>query len=1006
MLSLHTLLLITDTRVLNLAYEYRYRYFFRKPQSHCHLQKTTNLAMCRRGDAEGSPDENAAAEVTVSTNNDREALRSSSNVSNDITQNQTNPGFRRVWRFLAWIVLDFTSVTLMTSPFLSWTPDSSTHNNGKIIPNLWKEYTFWETSWDLSMLATIRMVLGISAILRTMMDSRLVRPKTPFDLCHRNGEKKTSEELENEALEEPWKPWILRFISRPSFIAEVFGTFASLFTIAKSLARLTVELGAFNDKEPSHPVCWVAFLLTSVFSVVEVVSMDSITQTAGVYGQWKRRNHSEGGGFLRRIGSNLSVPLLSETEDTENENRNQENTGILENDVEADENAVEEGVDIRGVSEITGDTSYKAKWGDLLAMIYPDSHLVVLAFVFLVLAAGAQILIPIYTGDILTDLASAFSGDSPEMHAYEGGDLDDDGSQTPIWQIPGFVDHVLKLIISSIMCGIFSGLRGSIFTVVGGRVNIRLRMRLMDSLLSQDIGFFDVTKTGDITSRLSSDTTLVGDQVTLNVNVFLRSLIQVIGVLLFMFMLSWQLSLLAFISVPVITALSKLYGEYVRRLTKLMQKKLADGNASCEAALSSMPTVRALDGASAQLNEFEQHMDQYLSLNLRSAVAYFGYSTTVTSLPNLVTAVVLFYGGLLVRNGDLLVGDLVKFLLFLQSLSDAFASIGYIFSSLTQAVGAADKVFELMNRTPRLKNHPSVCSDSHRTSQRSMGTFKTSQQRLMGLKPTTCIGHIELQDVDLYYPARPNRKVLDKLSLTIQQGSVVALVGPSGSGKSSVMGLIQHLYEAARGSVLIDGNDVQELSPSWLSRHVAVVSQEPTLFAKSVARNIIYGMEGTPEEPSLEEIMHAAQLANAHEFIQKLPFGYDTDVGERGVQLSGGQKQRIAIARALVRHPKILLLDEATSALDAESEALVQEAIDEGEEESKMTVLIVAHRLSTVRNADTIFVIEEGKVVEEGNHHELLCNPDGAYSNLVHRQMKAQVKLESSKVQVPDVGKN
>ena len=200
--------------------------------------------------------------------------------------------------------------------------------------------------------------------------------------------------------------------------------------------------------------------------------------------------------------------------------------------------------------------------------------------------------------------------------------------------------NVKLLVLASLAAGVFSGLRGSIFTVVGGRVNIRLRTQLMDALFSQDIGFFDVTKTGDITSRLSSDTTLVGDQVTLNVNVFLRSLVQAIGVLLFMFLVSWQLSILAFISVPLITILSKWYGNYVRGLTKVMQKKLADGNSVSEAALSSMATVRAFDAAEGELKEFEVHMQKYLNLNMRSSFVYFGYAAFTTAVPQLVFAVV------------------------------------------------------------------------------------------------------------------------------------------------------------------------------------------------------------------------------------------------------------------------------------------------------------------------------------------------------------------------------
>eukprot|EP00536_Pseudo-nitzschia_multiseries_P002283 jgi/Psemu1/183192/e_gw1.30.251.1 len=578
-----------------------------------------------------------------------------------------------------------------------------------------------------------------------------------------------------------------------------------------------------------------------------------------------------------------------------------------------------------------------------------------------------QIYIPKYTGACLDALEEAYGRN-------DDGD-DDDGGHQNINDIPGFMSNVKKLIVVSVLGGFFSGVRGSIFTMVGGRVNVRLRSRLMDALLTTEQGFFDVTKTGDITSRLSSDTTLVGDQVTLNVNVFMRSLVQVIGVLIFMFTISWQLSMLAFISVPVVTILSRVYGTFIRSLSKVMQTKLAEGNSVSEAALSSMPTVRAFDAAPTEYKEFAGYMDRYLELTFKQAVAYCGYATVSTSLPQLVTALVVFYGGLLVRNGQLSSGELVSFLLYLQSLSDSFSSIGYIFSSLTQAVGAADKVFELMHR-------------------------ERKRVRRSGLEPTGCRGEVTLQDVEMYYPARPNKRVLNGMSLSVPPGSIVALVGPSGGGKSSIISLVQNLYSQSSGKVMLDNVEVHEYSPRWLSHHISIVQQEPTLFARSIKRNIMYGLEGTDREPSEEEIQRVARLSNCDDFIRKMPMQYDTEVGERGVQLSGGQKQRIAIARALVRKPKILLLDEATSALDAESEHMVQSAIDHMIETARsadgagMSVMIVAHRLSTIRNADIIFVVQDGQVVERGNHSELIQKEDGPYASLVRRQMNVQSELE------------
>ena len=889
---------------------------------------------------------------------------------------EPGPSLWKVFLFLFVLLADAAITVVLTIPIFLWVKDYETSDH----------YTLHGNLIDLTVLAALRISTSLYAILRNYCSNQ-VPLESPFELHHPNGDRKTREELENESLEEPWGPWLRRSLWRSSLGAEVVGLLTGLLCVVKCLARLNVELGLFDDAASFHPLFWLALLFTAIFSVIESLNLESISILANSCGRYRRRRTSDSG-WIRRISSNLSIPLLSAQvtpaggDDVE--------IGTLDEEPEGQEEPSPDAV--LGSSDITGDAAYKATWSDLLALTYPDLNLIALAFIFLLLASAAQIYIPTFTGKILDALTKAFSDDS-------------DHSKIPILQVPGFVSNVIRLVLASIACGVFSGVRGSIFTVVGGRVNIRLRIRLMDSLLAQDIGFFDVTKTGDISSRLSSDTTLVGDQISLNVNVFLRSLVQIIGVLLFMFVLSWQLALLAFISVPVITALSKVYGEYVRKLTKLMQRKLADGNSTAEAAISSMATVRAFDAGESELVEFESSLKQYLSLNRRSAIAYFGYATCVTSLPNLVTAVVLFYGGLLVRNGDMTSGQLVSFLLYLQSLSDAFGSMGYIFSSLTQAVGAADKVFELMHRKPKLTPPTAVDGPETTSPHRSslITVSRTYLQKMTGLRPTECRGGIELDGVSLCYPARPQRQVLNNMTLKVPSGAVVALVGPSGSGKSSVMSLVQHLYEPTEGRVMIDGICVHELSPHWLSRHVSVVSQEPTLFARSVKKNIMYGLEGTPEEPTFEEIQEAARLANAHDFIEKLPFGYDTECGERGATLSGGQKQRIAIARALVRKPKILLLDEATSALDAESEALVQEAIDvmlargrdHDETNAKMTVLVVAHRLSTVRNSDVIFVVQDGQVVEQGSHEELIANADGAYSNLVLRQMNAHNKLEN-----------
>ena len=842
------------------------------------------------------------------------------------------------------------------------------------------------------------------------LHEKLSNPYPQISPNHPNGSPKSREEKEQEALEEPFGPWFGRYVRRYTFLTELFCVILACWIVIKCLARLNVEIGVLDEAEDHHPIYWIALLISAIFSTVVSIVAEKVCirlSSIGYHARKKRKEEEEEQRRNSREGMEgfdsfenvleLEEPLLDH-EDMEEpliSNSSHTNNSCEEGEGSSSSDAA--------LPDITGDAQHKAGWRDMWSICHDDLHYFALAFVFLILAAVAQVLIPRFTGNMLDSIAKY----SPE---------DRESGNVNIWEVPGFLDNMKKLLVASILGGLFSGIRGSIFSLVGARVNVRLRTLLMDSLLAQDIGFFDITKTGDISSRLSSDTTLVGDQVTLNVNVFLRSFVQAIGVLIFMTILSWQLTLLAFISIPAITIMSRMYGEFVRKMTKLMQKKLADGNSISEAALGSMPTVRALGAENTEMNEFQKFMDQYLDLNGRVALAYCGYAMTFTALPQLVTAIVLFYGGLLVMSDEdkMTSGELVSFLLYLSSLSDAFNSIGYIFASLTQAVGAGDKVFELIHRKPK-RTTPTVSDNDggndavhaaddryHRI--RSPG--QVDKYRSAGVRPTTCSGEVTFNRVVMHYPARPQRRILNEMSLYVPSGNVAALVGPSGGGKSSIVSLIQNLYEAKSGEIFIDGIKIHDLSPDWLSTNVAVVSQEPTLFARSIKRNIMYGLEGTDREPSMEQVEEAARLANASTFIEGLPQGYETDVGERGVQLSGGQKQRIAIARALVRKPKILLLDEATSALDAESEAMVQEAIDnmiskdrardEDASSSSMTVVIVAHRLSTVRNADIIFVVEKGQVVDSGNHDDLIQKEDGPYFNLISRQMKAHDKLERS----------
>jgi len=632
--------------------------------------------------------------------------------------------------------------------------------------------------------------------------------------------------------------------------------------------------------------------------------------------QEKRRSTTSADGA---VDGSITTPLLPDTT-TEKRAGTEESLPASDESGEADSGA------------------RKATIGALLKLAAPDYVIILLAFTSGAAAALGQALVPYYTGRII-DYAS----------------IDPDPS--------AFKKTTLKLLGVAFACAIFTGIRGGLFTISMTRLNVRLRRTLFESLLKQDPGFYDTTKTGEITSRLSADTATVSNQISLNLNVMLRSATQAAMVLGFMFTASWRLTVVTFIMVPIVIAICKVYGKFYRKMSKNVQSELAAANSVAEEALGTMSTVKAHAAEGSTEAAYAEKLRKFYSLQKLEAAAYAAYMATNTFLSAAVVAGVLYYGGSLVLSKAMSAGALVSFMLYQQSLSGSFQALGDVFSALSAAVGAADKVVELMHRHPAIPPAGKV----------------TSSQFL---------GRIELCDVRFAYPSRPLATVLSQLSLTVEPGEVVALVGPSGGGKSSIVKLVERFYLPTSGRVLIDGLDVGAYEPGWLRRHIGLVSQEPVLYARSIKRNIIYGLEaedGVPESerPTQTDIEDAARLANAHEFISQLPQGYETEI-MGAPSLSGGQKQRLAIARALVRKPAVLLLDEATSALDADSEAVVQEALDRTM--AGRTVLVIAHRLSTVQNASRIVVVQGGNVAEMGTHEELL-EKGGAYAALVRRQL-------------------
>jgi len=424
-----------------------------------------------------------------------------------------------------------------------------------------------------------------------------------------------------------------------------------------------------------------------------------------------------------------------------------------------------------------------------------------------------------------------------------------------------------------------------------------------------------------------------------------------------MMTISWRLTFVTFICVPLAGFITKTYGAYYDRLSERTQAAIAQANQIAEQAISSIRTVRSFACEMKECQRFDDKLDYTLPINRKKSVAYMGYTWMNEFCDSAILVAILFYGGHLVISKKMDVDGLFSFLLYQLQVGEALYNIGYVFTGLMESVGASRKVFEYMHRKPQIAYDGNV-------------------------KPNTVSGEIGFHNVCFSYPTRPTTIVLDHVSFNVKPNETVALVGPSGAGKSSIISLLEHFYDIQDGKISLDGLDIAKFDHKYFHQKVALVAQEPVLYDGSVRYNILYGCEEWADD---DDMIRAAKLANIHEFIMETTDGYDTQCGEKGVQMSGGQKQRIAIARALVRNPAVLILDEATSALDAESEHIIQEAIQKCSVDR--TVIVIAHRLSTVEKADRIIVVNKGKVIQQGNHKELMSETNGLYYSLVQRQL-------------------
>lgn len=577
-----------------------------------------------------------------------------------------------------------------------------------------------------------------------------------------------------------------------------------------------------------------------------------------------------------------------------------------------------------------------ASWQRLLSYLRPYRRWIVAALIAMVIGAGLGLVMPLAIGQIV----NLITGDQA----------------LPVAQI------ALLLGLVAIGQAVTGLIQTYSLTFVGEQVVTDLRLAAYQQLQRLDLAFFEQRRTGEITSRITNDVTLIQTTVTTNLATLLQGVIQLVGAVVLMIVVSWQLSGLALVLVPTLVAIAIVFGGWLRRISTAVQDRLADATSVLEETVAGVRVVRSFGREPYEIERFRTAIEATFAAAMKRARVRALFQPAMSLAVWAVLIGMLVIGGYLVSVGSLTPGDLVAFLFYAGIVAGSMGTFAALFGQVQEALGAVARVFELLDQQPAVADAPDA----------------------IPLPPVQ--GRVEFREVSFAYQRAENGQtapvVLRNFSLAIEPGEMVALVGPSGAGKSTIVSLIPRFYDVQAGSVLIDGYDVRRVQMRSLREQIGIVPQETLLFSGSIRDNIRYGRL----EASDAEVEAAARMANAHEFICQLPEGYDTPVGERGVRLSGGQRQRIAIARAILKDPRILILDEATSSLDSESERLVQEALERLM--AGRTSIVIAHRLSTVQRADRIVVVVAGEVVEAGTHRQLLAR-GGMYARLYELQFQA-----------------
>jgi len=582
-------------------------------------------------------------------------------------------------------------------------------------------------------------------------------------------------------------------------------------------------------------------------------------------------------------------------------------------------------------------SDYPVNWGNLLGYLSPYKARLSLALVMLLASVALSLVFPAVIQRVLDSVLQ-------------------EGDRQLLNQI------TIGLLIVFFVRSITSLLQNYNLSYVGERIAMDMRLNLYNHLLEMSLGFFSRRRVGELVSRISSDVTIMRTALTSNINTLLQQTLIAIGSIAVMFWINTRLTLFIVVLTPIIGVLGAVFGMWLRRTSTQVQDELAGATVVVDEVLQGVRVVKSFAREPHERGRYATAIEKAFTaaVSVLRVRSLFGPIVAFLSFGGL--AMVLWFGGLEVLAGRLTGGELIAFLIYGLTVAGAFASLVSLYTQFQEALGATRRVFQILDIQPEVEDAPGV---------KELSTIE---------------GRITLDNVSFAYEDDPD--VLHDISLDIQPGEIIALVGPSGAGKSTLFNLIPRFYDPTTGSVSVDDHDLRDVAKASLREQIALVPQETLLFGGTVEENIKYGKLDATEE----EVISAARAANAHDFIDELPKGYQTVVGERGVRLSGGQRQRVAIARAILKDARILLLDEATSSLDSESENEVQEAL--ARLMHGRTTIIIAHRLSTIRVANRIAVLDKGRLVELGTHEELINEPGGLYAHLYELQFRQDTTYE------------